>query len=454
MISALEAQWRSQNGPIMEEKQFEKRQQLRLRDISGRCGIELNRDAIIPSPETGDGVYEAAIELGKDVGLYHMGTHRVIEFSEEELRYAAKTRKREFTLGEGKDRVTIRTRSMGDERPPVNIVGPAGNPITEEFYVPIHLSYAQLPEAQGVVPGSLIAARGFRNDPGTPGELFCVLSEAKMMQEVARRAGKPGMIFGESPMSATSEFAAIASYNPNGYKSTTSMIPMQVYPGLKIGWHQLILSAYAQEFGIEPFSMAFIVLGAFSRDPLETAILATAGSLMLISINHANMLYSGTVPARAVDPRAMMQTEVLKLLSLGRNTGISIASTCGGFAGACTKRVLYENCLMGFTQAAAGCAILTFGMASGGLVPNGSTGMEGKMVCEAGMASAGIDRRDANEIINNVYALYEDQYYTPMPGKPFPECYDVIKVEPTDEYKQIYRDAKKGLRKAGVPFKY
>ncbi len=239
MISILEAQHRSQNGPIMEEKQFERKFQLKLRDLSDKCGIELKRDEIIPTPDMGNVVYEAAMELAQDVGLYHMGTNRVIEFAEEELRYTAKTRKREFILGEGKDRVTIRTRSIGDKRPPVNIVGPAGNPITEEFYVPIHLSYAQLPEAQGIVPGSLIGARGFQNDPGTPGELFCVLSEANMMQEVARRAGKPGMIFGESPMSGTSEFAAIASYNPNGYKNTTSMIPMQVYPGLKIGWHQL-----------------------------------------------------------------------------------------------------------------------------------------------------------------------------------------------------------------------
>ncbi len=200
--------------------------------------------------------------------------------------------------------------------------------------------------------------------------------------------------------------------------------------------------------------MAFIVLGAFTRNPLETAILATAGCLMLLSINHANMLYSGTVPARAVDPRAMMQAEVLKLLSLGRNAGIPIASTCGGFAGACTKMTLYENCLMGFTQAAAGCAILTFGMASGGLVPNGSTGMEGKMVCEAGIASTGTDRKDANEIINNVYGMYEDRFYTAPQGKPFPECYDVMKVEPTDEYKQVYDEAKKDLQAAGVPFKY
>jgi hypothetical protein len=36
----------------------------------------------------------------------------------------------------------------------------------------------------------------------------------------------------------------------------------------------------------------------------------------------------------------------------------------------------------------------------------------------------------------------------------FPECYDIIKVEPTDEHKRVYDEAKMDLREAGVNFKY
>jgi hypothetical protein len=42
----------------------------------------------------------------------------------------------------------------------------------------------------------------------------------------------------------------------------------------------------------------------------------------------------------------------------------------------------------------------------------------------------------------------------PEKGKTFPECYDVQRVEPSDEYKQLYAEAKKDLRQAGIPFKY
>jgi len=301
----------------------------------------------------------------------------------------------------------------------------------------------------------LIGARGFNNEAGTPGELICVLSEAKMIREVTRRAGKPGMIIGEAPMAALSSFASIASYNPDGYDKHFCMMPLQVYPGLKISWHQLILSAYMQEFGIEPWPTAFIILAAHSRDAVETAILSTAGIIMLHCITHANFVYSGTISATPVwDFRAQMQTEVLKNLAMTRHMSVPVAAIAGGTAGACTKMTLYENFISAFAPCVTGCAAVTFGVAGRGTVINGTTGMEGKIACEAAFASTGVQIEEANQIINTVLALFEDKSADPPKGKMFPECYDVVKVEPTDEYKRIYDEAKKDLQAAGVNFKY
>jgi len=140
MISALDAQQRSQNGPIMDEKQFEKKMMLKLRDLAKNCGVKTTREEVIPPPEAGDAIFEASIELSKDIGLYHLDTHRIIQFSEEELRYTAKTRKHELTMGEGKDQITIRARAIGDEEPPARLIGPAGVAVTEDLFIPLHLS--------------------------------------------------------------------------------------------------------------------------------------------------------------------------------------------------------------------------------------------------------------------------------------------------------------------------
>ena len=101
-----------------------------------------------------------------------------------------------------------------------------------------------------------------------------------------------------------------------------------------------------------------------------------------------------------------------------------------------------------------GAGMIGFGMASMGIVPNSSTGMEGRMACEAAIAAAGIPREQGNRLLNSILALYEEQFLSIPPGKPFPECYDVDQVEPSDEYKQIYAEARKDLKEVGLPFKY
>lgn len=457
MISVLEAHLRSQNGPLLTEKEFNRRYQLILREVATkyRDQVKLNPQEIIPSPELGDLVFEAAVELIIRVGLYHMDTHRVVEFSRDEIMHTAKSRKSELTLGEGKDQVTIKARYLGAPESPSRFIGPAGVPINQNYYVPIHLSYAKVPEAQGLFPGTLLEARGFRNEADSPGELICALAEAEMMREVTRRAGKPGMVIAEAPMSTTSLFGIIASYNPNGYTNRLAMLPMQVFPGLRINKNHLILSAYAQEFGIEPWSMAFIVLGAFARDSLETAIAAVGGTLALLAINHANIIYSATMMIAPRFPiQSIWQTEALKNLAMTRNVGLPICSVTGGAAGPCTKMILQENAAGAVLGTVSGAGMIGFGLASMGIVPNSSTGMEGRIACEVAVAAAGIPREEGNRLLNSILALYEEQFLSIPPGKPFPECYDVDKVEPSDEYKRIYEEAKKDLKEQGIPFKY
>lgn len=457
MISILEAQERCQKGTLMEGKEFDKKFQLKLREVSAKLSLKLNFEEVIPAPEIADAVFEAAIDFAAEIGLYNVDTNRVLQFSRAEITDTITTRKAEFTIGEGKDRVTVRARSFGDKRLPVRLPGPAGVPISEEYYIPIHLSYAQLPEAQGIVPGCLTSARGFNNTVSTPGELITAMQETKMIQEVARRAGKPGMPIGEAPMSVVSDAAIISAYTPGGYRCSNALIPVQVYPGLKINWHHLNVAAIAHELGIEMWGMAFDVLGAFSRDSIENAIISIAGEMCLLSFTNGNLLYSATATTQGTKHlRAVIPTEALKALARTRNMNISIVCTPGAAFGACTKLSLYQNALTTFAPVVAGAAIASFGNSGMGTVPNGSTGMEGKMVCETSMAAPSIDdRKEANRIFNSVVKMFvEHMKKGPEQGKTFPECYDVQRVEPSDEYKQIYAEAKKDLRQAGIPLKH
>jgi len=456
VISILEAQERCQKGPLMEDKQFDRKFNLKLREVSAKLNLKHDLAEVIPPPDLADAIFEAALDFAAEIGLYNVDTHRVLQFSRAEIIDTITTRKKEFNLGEGPDMVTVKARRFGDKTLPVRMPGPAGVPITEEYYLPIHVSYAKVPEAQGIVPGCLTSARGFNNTVGTPGEIVTAFQETKIIQEVGRRVGKPGMPIGEAPMSVVSDPAIISAYLPGGYKNTNATVPIQVYPGLKINWHHLNIAAVAQELGIVTWGMAFDVLGAFSRDSIENAIMTIAGELCLLSFTNGNLLYSATATTQGSKHlRAVVPTEALKAMARTRNMNISIVCTPGAAFGACTKSSLYQNALTTFAPVIAGAAIASFGNSGMGTVVNGSTGMEGKMVCETSMAAPSIDdRNEANRIFNNVVKMFVTHMkQNPEQGKTFPECYDVQSVEPTEEYKEIYAAAKKDLRDAGIPLK-
>ena len=49
--------------------------------------------------------------------------------------------------------------------------------------------------------------------------------------------------------------------------------------------------------------------------------------------------------------------------------------------------------------------------------------------------------------------MYEGDYKTADQGKFFPECYDTVKVVPTDEFLDVYDKACTALKDLGVNYK-
>jgi len=115
VISLLEAQERCQKGPLMEDKAFDRKFQLKLREVSAKLNLKLDFAEVIPAPDIADAIFEAAIDFAADIGLYNVDTKRVLQFSRDEIIDTITTRKQKFTIGEGRDMVTVRARSFGDK---------------------------------------------------------------------------------------------------------------------------------------------------------------------------------------------------------------------------------------------------------------------------------------------------------------------------------------------------
>lgn len=454
MISILEAQSRCENGPLMDEEKFNLKFMKYLRTLPKKYGIELKEGEFIPDDETADKVFEAAVDLILNVGLYNIDTNRVLEFTKEEITHTINSRRNMIHLGEGTDTIHIKHRWPEDKEPIVMCSGPAGLPVEEQYYVPLNLSFAKLPNNVGYTPTALLGARGFANKAETPGELMTVLAEAAMNREVARQAGKPKAFILE-PMSAVSPYAVFASFNPDGYSEKGSLMPTHVLPDLKINWERIILAAYALERGIQPWSGAGTGLGTNTRNPIEAAISQIAGTLGVMSYNNGHSMWTSTFDRNGlISCRQVLQMTGLVNVAVSRNLKIPIAGSTGSAAGPCTTMALKElaACMIATTVSGAGWIWLV--LPGKGVMKNGATGMEGQMCDEVGKAVLGMDRKTANELIGKLLATYEDKLMDPPQGKSFPECYDVVKVEPTEEYKQIYAEAKEEMRQLGVPFVY
>jgi methylamine--corrinoid protein Co-methyltransferase len=80
--------------------------------------------------------------------------------------------------------------------------------------------------------------------------------------------------------------------------------------------------------------------------------------------------------------------------------------------------------------------------------------MEARIGAEAGHLTArqGITREQANEVIKQILAQYEDQLAEAPIGKRLDECYNLDTVEPTQEYVELYERVKEKLSEFGLDY--
>jgi methylamine--corrinoid protein Co-methyltransferase len=86
--------------------------------------------------------------------------------------------------------------------------------------------------------------------------------------------------------------------------------------------------------------------------------------------------------------------------------------------------------------------------------PEYASGMEARIGAEAGhvVAWQGMKREQVNELVKQLLTEYEDQIEEAPLGKRFDECYDLTRVQPTQEYLDLYEQRKAKLTKLGMDY--
>lgn len=149
---------------------------------------------IIPTDEDMmERLFNAGFEMLLKSGIFVTDTGRIVKYTEDEIWESINNPQYEFTLGSGRDSVNVRKRNIADKRGPVIQGGPTGSPVSEEMFIPIHMSYAQEKEVDTIVNGVLTSIRGKSPVPKTPYEILAAKAETRLIRQAAALCGRPGM---------------------------------------------------------------------------------------------------------------------------------------------------------------------------------------------------------------------------------------------------------------------
>ena len=447
MIGVRDVLQRSSTGPIMKERDFDLTFAKRVRELAADSAVKLDSQQVIPTDAVADAIGAAAMELLVDVGLYNKDSQRVVRFGREELGELIATRLSSFVMGEGEQRVEVRERRPGSKLPPTIVTGPVGGPFSEDVFLPCHQSFAQEPTCQGLLGGVLLRWQGVENMAGRPNEVIVTAAEGQLMKEAADRAGKPGLYLGPYPPGGVSTQAIFCNHSAGGLAPPRAQIPIQLMPELKLGWAKIDLALYCHNHGVHPWTDIVSVIGAFCRDPLESSISQTAGVIGAWTFTHGSTASIWTTDIEGLCTRRRnLWANCATTRALERLVGNPVFLLGYASAGPCTEMALLETAAYSTAYTACGGELIWGGSTCNGVKADRYAGLQGRMVGEASAAACHLSPDAANEVIDRLFAEYEDDLPRAPEGRTFPECYDLETLTPSDEYLRLYDQTKSRLQ--------
>ncbi len=166
---------------------------MKAMELKQKYGLDFKGEFVPTNRDMMEKLFNAGFEMLLDLGIYCTDTHRIVKYSEAEIWDAINNVQKEFTLGTGRDAVRVSKREVGDKKKPIIQGGPTGSPISEDVFMPVHMSYALEKEVDTIVDGVMTSVRGKPPIPGSPYEVLAAKTETRLIKQAAAMAGRPGM---------------------------------------------------------------------------------------------------------------------------------------------------------------------------------------------------------------------------------------------------------------------
>jgi len=457
MDGVLDYYERALNGSRMEEKVFDiETLPGKLKELVKKYEISYNREDVVPQDlEMAKRVFDAALELVSEIGVYFLDTRSIIKIERNEILAALKEAPAQHTLGTGVNEVESYARKIEDKRRPLIIGGVNGAPISEENYIKIMTTYAKEP-IDGLHTGSIVSLFGNEIRAKSPIELLVCKYEALWARESLLRAGKPGLCILGIMSGSDSESQNAGDFEGGLRPSDLHLVVF--LNELKASNDVFKKIVHNQHLGNTiDACMGGPTIGGYSGGPEGSAITAVAEIMVAFVIARPTAfsmypvnLFSGV----SSDRWTIWMSSMASLAFQSAGYDLMLAMYHGAAAGPCTEMLCDEIAAQAVAHTAAGHS--TFYGPVGSLMKELDYfgGMESRILCEVSRAAAGMNLSDANEIAKKLNAGYQEAVMSKQTpeGKNFLECYDQRTLAPISEYLTLWDRKKEELAKMGLPF--
>lgn len=411
-------------------------------DLADSHNIFFEADTLVPNDvKMADRVFDAAVNLLEEVGIYCTDTGRTLELDKAEIRRSLQNACPDFTMGHGPETITVSFRHVMDERIPMICGGPDAVPITEDMFIPVHRSYSKINLIDSIAPASFHSMDIERHKfKGTPLAMLDAHKAVKLIKEACRLEGRGGICCFTPPFIDDPK-TAISIANPEfmGLGDIQEIYPLT---DLKINLNEISRAVHHQSIGSYYNSASILIMGGITTAvPEQFAIEMTAEILKNKVIYRSQMssIHPNHLQSPASRSPEVLWASFITSMAISRNTHYIHGTVINNFSGPCTESMMYETAVQTIGSTVCGSDYLSGPVSNAGNELNHSGGLDALFMAKTAELATALSLGDANYLCTEIYKKYKGE--KPEFGKPFEECYNIKTIEPSEEYYTIYEQA-------------
>jgi methylamine--corrinoid protein Co-methyltransferase len=312
--------------------------------------------------------------------------------------------------------------------------GPTAVPVSEDQFIPIHRSYTKIKSIECISPATLYENIFEKNNPL---KMLEGHKAVNFVNDACRLEGRLGMCrvsppFIEDPLTSIS----IANPKIMGAGDLQEFYPL---PDLKADLNQISRVLHYKSIGVPYLASNIMIMGGMTSSiPEQFAIQMVAEFIKNKILYSAHM---GFITPSTLQTAASRSLETLwaifnASMAISRNAHFLHGLVIQNSSGPCTNSMMYETAVQTIGSTVCGVDSISGPIPNRGSTLNHAGGLDALFMIKTAELATALNLEDANYLCMELYKIYANQ--KPDVGKNFDECYNIINIEPSQEYYEAY----------------